>query len=87
MSDQFWINVIANLPATLVALAALIKVFYVHKELNGRLDEWKEETKRATIASNTAAKAEGVKEQKDKNEITVPVNTIKVLPSSEKDKT
>jgi len=90
MSDQFWISFWqhfwGNLPATVISLAALIKIFRVHGELNSRLDEWKKETKEATIASNTASKEQGIKEQKEKNEITVPINTLGILPDIEKDK-
>lgn len=66
MRDETINAIIAALPPTLMAAAALWKVIKVHKELNSRLTEWKEETARATVASNVAAKAEGVKEEKDK---------------------
>jgi hypothetical protein len=57
--------ILTALPPTLMATAALWKVIKVHKELNSRLTEWKEETARATVASNAAAKAEGIKEGKE----------------------
>lgn len=73
MSDAVQIAIWTALPPTLLAAAALwkaiaidSKVASVHKELNSRLTEWKEETARATIASNTASKAEGVKEGREK---------------------
>lgn len=66
MSDAVLVAIIASLPPTIVALAALWKVVAVHKELNSRLTEWKEETRKATLASNAAAKAEGVKEQQER---------------------
>jgi len=66
MSDTVLVAIAASLPPTLVALAALWKVIRVHKELNSRLTEWKEETKQATLASNTASKAEGVLEEKER---------------------
>lgn len=65
-TDAAWTAFWGGLPATLIALATLIKVWKVHKELNSRLSEWREETRLATQASNTASKAEGVKEEKDK---------------------
>lgn len=64
MSDTVIIAFLAALPPTLVAAAALWKVMNVHKELNSRLTEWKEETARATAASNLAFKAAGVAEEK-----------------------
>lgn len=67
MSDTVIVAIAASLPPTIVALAALWKVVMVHKELNSRLTEWKEETKAATLASNIASKAEGMKEQKEKD--------------------
>lgn len=66
MSDAVQIAILTALPPTLVAAAALWKVMKVHKELNSRLTEWKEETRQATVASNAASKAEGVKEQQEK---------------------
>lgn len=67
MSDAVIVALICSVPPTLVALAALWKVIAVHKELNSRLTEWKEETRKATLASNAAAKAEGVKEQQERD--------------------
>lgn len=67
MSDAAWTALWGGLPATLIALATLIKVWRVHKELNSRLSEWKDETKQAAIAATVAAKAEGVKEEKEKH--------------------
>jgi hypothetical protein len=66
MTDSVITAICASLPPTLVAFAALLRVIKVHKELNSRLTEWKDETAKATIASNAAAKAEGVKEAEDK---------------------
>lgn len=66
MSDTIIVAIIACLPPTIVALAALLRVIKVHKELNSRLSQWREETRQATIASNAASKAEGVKEAEDK---------------------
>jgi len=69
MTEQVAIAIWTALPSTLLAAAALWKVIVidgrvvrVHKELNSRLTQWKEETAKATIASNAASKAEGVKE-------------------------
>lgn len=67
MSDVVLTALIVSVPPTLVALAALIKIFKVHKELNSRLTEWKAETAKATIASNAASKAEGVREGEGKS--------------------
>ena len=67
MSDAVIVALICSIPPTLVAMAALWKVIAVHKELNSRLTEWKEETRKATLASNAAAKAEGVKEQQERD--------------------
>lgn len=67
MTDAAWGYMWSGLPATLIALATLIKVWKVHKELNSRLSEWKDETKQAALAATVAAKAEGVKEEKEKH--------------------
>jgi hypothetical protein len=64
MSEQLIGQILVALPATILALAALLKIFKVHKEINSRLTEWKEESAKATIASNAASKAEGIKEEK-----------------------
>ena len=66
MSDVVIVALVASIPPTIAALAALWRVIKVHKELNSRLTEWKEETKAATLASNVASKAEGVKEEKER---------------------
>jgi hypothetical protein len=66
MSDTVVVAICTALPPTLVAAAALWKVMKVHRELNSRLTQWREETAQATVASNAAAKAEGAKEQQDK---------------------
>jgi hypothetical protein len=78
MTDQVAIAIWTGLPPTLLAAAALWKVIVidgrvdrVHKELNSRLTQWREETKQATIASNAAAKAEGVKETEDKGKVEI----------------
>lgn len=62
MSDAVIIAVLAAIPPTLMAAAAFWQGRKVHKELNSRLTQWKEETAKATVASNAASKAEGVKE-------------------------
>ena len=67
MSDAVVIAIVSSLPGILVSIAALVKIFRVHRELNSRLTEWREETREATSASNMAAKAEGVKEEKERN--------------------
>jgi hypothetical protein len=66
MSDETLRAIIVASPGILLGVAALWKIGKVHHELNSRLDEWKEETKVATKASNIAAKAEGVKEEKER---------------------
>ena len=66
MTEAVQIALIASIPPTLVGLAALWKVIRVHTELNSRLEQWKEETRLATKASNIAAKAEGVLEEKER---------------------
>lgn len=78
MSDAVIIAICASLPPTLLAAAALWKVVgvqnavsSVHKELNSRLTQWKEETAHATVASNAASKAEGVKEAEDKGRVEI----------------
>lgn len=70
MSDQVIIAILSTIPPTLVAAAAWWKIVKVHKELNSRLTQWRAETATATIASNAASKAEGVKEEKDKSNAT-----------------
>lgn len=67
MSDPVIIAIVSSLPGVLLSIAALVKIFRVHRELNSRLTEWREETREATTASNTASKAEGVKEEKERN--------------------
>lgn len=67
MSDPVIIAIVSSLPGVLISLAALLKIFRVHRELNSRLTEWREETREATTASNTASKAEGVREEKERN--------------------
>lgn len=52
------------LPPTLLGIAAILKITRVHKELNSRLTEWKDETKRAAEAEAVAKKAEGKLEGK-----------------------
>ena len=66
MSDVVIVALCSSLAPTLMAAAALWKVIRVHKELNSRLTEWKAETAKATQASNAAARAEGVKEEKER---------------------
>jgi gas vesicle protein len=73
MSDAVTVAIIASLPPTLVAMAALWKVgkienvvHVVHKEINSRFSEWKEDMKQAAVASNIASKAEGVKEERER---------------------
>jgi len=66
MSDAVIIAICTSLPPTLMAALAWWKARDVHKELNGRFTQWKAEMEQATIASNAAAKAEGIKEEKDK---------------------
>lgn len=75
MSDNVIIAIFTSLPPTIVAAAALwqaikakAKIADVHKELNSRLTEWRSETAKATIASNAAAKAEGLKEGQETKE-------------------
>lgn len=60
--------IIVAVGPTLVGIAALIKIFRVHKELNSRLTEWKEETKAATVAAVIAAYAKGKADEKTTNE-------------------
>jgi hypothetical protein len=67
MSENIIIAAISSIPPTLMAALAWWKVRGVHKELNSRLSQWRSDTATATIASNAAARAEGIKEEKDKN--------------------
>jgi hypothetical protein len=60
--NQLIHDILVALPPTLMAALAWWKVRGVHKELNSRLTQWKKETAEATIASNAASKAEGIKE-------------------------
>ena len=69
MSEEITIAIIVAVPPTLMAAAVFWQgrrvhdaVLGVHKELNSRLTQWKQETASATIASNAASKAEGIKE-------------------------
>ena len=78
MSDAVIIAICSSLPPTILAAAALWKVIAidgkvtkVHKELNSRLTQWKQETADATVASNAASKAEGVKEAEDKGKVQI----------------
>lgn len=82
MSDAVIIAICSTLPPTLLAAAALWKVMKVqdtvssvHKELNSRLTQWKQETADATVASNAASKAEGVKEAEDKGKVEIKYET------------
>jgi len=68
MSDAVIIAIFTAVPPTLMAALAWWKARDVHKELNSRLTEWRQETADATVASNAAAKAEGVKEEKEKSQ-------------------
>lgn len=52
------------LPPTLLGIASILKIAKVHKEINSRLTEWKNETSRATEVKVVAAKAEGKLEGK-----------------------
>lgn len=76
MNDLVLVAIIASLPPTIAALAALFKVIKVHKELNSRLSEWKAETAKATVASNAASKAEGVKEGEQKSSAAIRLMLI-----------
>lgn len=74
MTEAVQTAIIIATPPTLLALAAVIQswrtgraVKEVHVLFNSRLTEWKEETRLANQASNVAAKAEGVKEEKEKH--------------------
>lgn len=71
MSDAVIIAICTTIPPTLMAALAWWKARDVHKELNSRLTQWKEETAQATIASNAAAKAEGVKEAESNRKIEI----------------
>ena len=73
MSDQVIIAICTALPPTLMAALAWWKARGVHKELNSRLSQWKEETRLATIASNAASKAEGVKETEEKAKVPITI--------------
>jgi gas vesicle protein len=78
MSDAVIIAICSTIPPTLMAALAWWKAKEakdvakdVHKELNSRLTQWKEETATATIASNAASKAEGVKEAEEKSKVPI----------------
>ena len=71
MSDLIVAAIVASVPPTIVGIAALLKVIGVHKSLNSRLSQWREETAQATIASNAAAKAEGIKEGEGKINVSI----------------
>jgi len=66
MSEETVRAIITATPGILLSIAALWKIGRVHHELNSRLDQWKEETRAATKASNAAAKAEGALEEKER---------------------
>lgn len=75
MSDAVIIAILASIPPTLMAAAAFWQGRRVHKELNSRLTQWKLETLQATVASNAASKAEGVKEGEDKGKVEIKYET------------
>jgi len=70
-ANQLIHDICVALPPTLMAAAAFWQGRKVHKELNSRLTQWKEETAKATVASNAAAKAEGAKEAEEKGKIEI----------------
>jgi hypothetical protein len=76
MSDAAIIAICAAIPPTLMATLAWWKAKHVHRELNSRLTQWKEETAKATIASNAASKAEGVKEAEEKASVPIKLPLI-----------
>lgn len=97
MSDQLIITtgqvVIALIGAAVPGIFAIIQlsllrrkvtddVKAVHTELNSRLSQWKEETKQAAIAAVIAAKAEGVKEQKEAGAEKLAVKTGAVMEAA-----
>ena len=69
--NQLIHDILVALPPTLMAAAAFWQGRKVHKELNSRLSQWKEETAKATVASNAASKAEGVKEGESSGKIEI----------------
>ena len=70
-TNQVIHDICVALPPTLMAALAWWKARDVHKELNSRLTQWKAETAQATIASNAASKAEGVKEGESSGKIEI----------------
>jgi len=80
-SNQLIHDVLVAVPPTLMAALAWWKARDVHKELNSRLTQWREETKQATIASNAAAKAEGTREAEQKASVPIKLPLIAVALS------
>ena len=68
ISEPLRVALIVSLGPTMVGLAALIKIMRVHKEINSRLTQWKEETKAATVAAVIAAYDKGKSDEKKDNE-------------------
>lgn len=75
MSDTVIVALITAVVAIVTALPLIIaqlillrrETSKLHKEVNSRFTEWKEDIRLATLASNIASKAEGIKEQKEKD--------------------
>lgn len=62
------IALLTSIPPTITALVAVKKIKRVHRELNSRLTQWKEETKTATVAAVIAAYSKGKSDEKEKHE-------------------
>lgn len=69
--NQLIHDICVALPPTIMAAAAFWQGRKVHRELNSRLTQWKQETADATVASNAASKAEGVKEGEEKGVVPI----------------
>ena len=70
ISDPIKIALVVSIAPTIVSMVAVVKLFIngghikaVHKELNSRLSQWKEETKAANVEAVIAAYERGKKEQ------------------------
>ena len=70
MSDPLTIAVlvalITSIPSLIISVVAVIKIVGVHRIVNSRLSEWKQETKEAAIAAAVAAYERGVKDERER---------------------
>ena len=60
------VALITSVPSIIMSMVAILKIIGVHRIVNSRLSEWKNETKEAAVDAARAAYDRGIRDEKER---------------------